>query len=134
MNDKLMHCDMTYCGPPSLLSSPGRTPQALLGVLFLLIFVVLLGIGAGAPEVLVFFGDTKGALLQYDTNLAVNTYFAQFDVKREHQLFWVDLRLSTGEEGALEETLGVGQIANINLDISFKVEVCIPCVSVYHVH
>lgn len=77
--------------------------------MFLAIFVVLLGIGDGAPSVLVELmsdAETDGI---YATD-GETTYTTRFNLERENQLFWVDLRV--GAE-ALEETM--------DLDIDFVV-------------
>lgn len=76
----------------------------LLGVAFLVAFIVLLGIGDGAPDVLMvaISGDSEESLT-YRKNDQVNFFHPHFELSREHQLFWMDLRLGTGD-GLLDGT------------------------------
>lgn len=72
---------------------------------------------------LIFFGDNDGSIVHYDTTEKVNQYNVRFDVTREHQVFWLDMRLSTGLSGTLEETLAKGQKIDVDLDMSVTVDV-----------
>ncbi|CAM9791664.1 unnamed protein product [Ectocarpus sp. 12 AP-2014] len=76
----------------------------LLGVAFLVAFIALLGIGDGAPNVLmVAISDDSEDSLTYRQNDQVNFFHPHFELSREHQLFWMDLRLGTGD-GLLDGT------------------------------
>lgn len=83
---------------PRPRTSPPRRKYnaALLGVSFLVAFIVLLGIGDGAPDVLlVRHSEDDSYDLTY--NGEENFYQVNFEMTREHQLFWMDLRLGTGD-------------------------------------
>lgn len=69
--------------------------------MFLAIFVVLLGIGDGAPSVLIeviSLGEGKGL---HDTGEGTS-YTSIFNLERENQLFWVDTRIGTNPPDLLE--------------------------------
>ncbi|CAN0279858.1 unnamed protein product, partial [Scytosiphon promiscuus] len=79
-----------------------RCCVALLGMAFLVAFIVLLGIGDGAPDVLhVRDSQDVSDPLVYRNEL--NIYPANFVLTRENQLFWMDFRLGTGD-GLLDDS------------------------------
>lgn len=89
-----------------------------LGVVFLAIFVVLLGIGDGAPNVLI---EVMPETDDYERGVDNTSYITKFSLERENQLFWVDMRLDTGalEEDDLPETM--------DLELSFEVRAKSKC-------
>lgn len=89
----------------------------LLGVAFLVAFIVLLGIGDGAPDVLIVAtSEDAEDSLTYRKNDQVNFFNPDFDLSRENQLFWMDLRLGTGDgllDGATPLTTDVDMIITV---------------------
>lgn len=87
----------------------------MLGVLFLAAFIVLLGIGGGAPDVL-FVHSSSGTdedpnSLKYNITDGLNTYRSTFSLTRENQLFWVDVRLGTNGLEALPVLIDIDDIS-----------------------
>lgn len=88
-------------------------------MLFLGAFFILLGIGDQAPNVLLLAKSRDNAnerTVTYRRGQEVNFYHASFPMSRENQLFWMDLRLSSGD-GILEASAPL----TIDLDIHLKV-------------
>lgn len=102
---------LTTITPP--LAKPHQA--VCLGISFLLVFIVLLGIGGGAPDVLLVHtsggtDDNPGVLTFRD---GMNVYSSQFTLSRENQLFWLDLRLGTEtlDIASLPMAIGVDDIS-----------------------
>lgn len=96
--------------------------SVLLGLAFLGVFLILIGIGAEAPPVLVRLGSESRSSLSYDAEKELNIYSATFSLSPENQVFWLDLQLSTGEEGILSELEEAdGDTIKIDVEIAFEV-------------
>lgn len=108
------HHTAPRCRRKPKLHTDATTLSVCLGISFLAVFVVLLGIGAGAPDVLLVktsggSDETSGAFGFRD---GLNFYSTTFSLSREHQLFWQDLRLGTGglDEDSLPTMIDVDDI------------------------
>ena len=88
-------------------------------MLFLGAFFILLGIGDQAPNVLLVSksqDDANERTVTYHRGQGLNVYHASFPMSPENQLFWLDLRLSSGD-GVLEAR------APLVIDIDLELEV-----------
>lgn len=86
-------------------------------------FFILLGIGAESPAVLQEFEDANGANVVYFRKHGVNAYHPEFELTPEHQVFWLDLQLSTGN-GLLKEMADADETTvDIDLDLTVVVKV-----------
>lgn len=93
----------------------------LLGLAFVGTFLVLVGIGAESPPVLTEFrsdNEEPG----YEDGEAF--YSGTVSMDKEHQLFWLDIRLSNGKDLSLLSEKGDSSgTAKIDLQLDVKVRV-----------
>lgn len=106
---------------PSIPRPPSPRPSTvLLGITFLVVFIILLGIGDGAPKVLLAQDYHNGTHLYQNQT---NTYQEEVALSREHQLFWVDLQLGKGE------TLVAVDDWPVTMEVDVDVKVSQMCIS-----